>query len=141
MGRIVVKCEKCGEIGLTSNTINPIDKINNCGGRMTQVNLTEEEFDLLCNISSENSFLDAMIELKKNDIIEYNLKMSQFKSQAAQEQTAKIQSDTRPRCPHCKSLNISKIGAGERITSVAMLGVFSKKINKSFKCKKCGYTW
>ena len=49
--------------------------------------------------------------------------------------------DNVPHCPHCKSTNISKIGAGERIGSIAMLGIFSKKINKSFKCKSCGYTW
>lgn len=47
----------------------------------------------------------------------------------------------KPHCPTCNSTNIQKIGAGERIGSVAMLGLFSKKINKSFKCKNCGYTW
>ncbi len=46
-----------------------------------------------------------------------------------------------PHCPHCNSTKISKIGIGERIGSIAILGVFSKKINKSFKCKNCGYTW
>ncbi len=46
-----------------------------------------------------------------------------------------------PKCPTCSSTNIQKIGTGERAVSVAMLGMFSKKINKSFKCKNCGYTW
>ena len=46
-----------------------------------------------------------------------------------------------PKCPHCNSTNISKIGTAERVGSIAMLGIFSKKINKSFKCKSCGYTW
>ncbi|MBD5395907.1 MAG: hypothetical protein HDR71_16975 [Lachnospiraceae bacterium] len=46
-----------------------------------------------------------------------------------------------PKCPTCQSINITKIGTGERVASVAMLGIFSKKINKSFKCKNCGYTW
>ena len=45
------------------------------------------------------------------------------------------------KCPTCQSTNISKIGTAERVGSVAMLGIFSKKINKSFKCKSCGYTW
>lgn len=45
------------------------------------------------------------------------------------------------KCPTCSSTNIQKIGTGERVASVAMLGIFSKKINKSFKCKNCGYTW
>lgn len=46
-----------------------------------------------------------------------------------------------PKCPHCQSTNISKIGTVERVGSIAMLGIFSKKINKSFECKNCGYTW
>ena len=45
------------------------------------------------------------------------------------------------KCPTCQSTNVSKIGTAERVGSVAMLGIFSKKINKSFKCKSCGYTW
>lgn len=46
-----------------------------------------------------------------------------------------------PKCPTCQSTDIQKIGTGERVASVAMLGIFSKKINKSFKCKNCGYMW
>lgn len=48
---------------------------------------------------------------------------------------------TRVKCPTCSSTNASKIGGVERATSVFGLGLFSKKINKSFKCKSCGYTW
>lgn len=46
-----------------------------------------------------------------------------------------------PHCPTCNSTNIEKIGTLERGTSIAMWGLFSKKINKSFKCKNCGHTW
>ena len=45
------------------------------------------------------------------------------------------------KCPTCNSTDIRKISTGERMMSVGMLGLFSKKINKSFKCNKCGYTW
>lgn len=47
----------------------------------------------------------------------------------------------KPKCPTCSSTNIQKIGTGERAVSVAALGIFSNKMNKSFKCKNCGYTW
>ncbi len=50
-------------------------------------------------------------------------------------------SDNTPRCPTCGSTNIRKIDGLERGTSVLMLGLFSKKINKTFKCKNCGHTW
>lgn len=47
----------------------------------------------------------------------------------------------KPKCLTCGSTNVKKIGAGERVVSVSMFGIYSKKINKSFKCKNCGYTW
>ncbi len=46
-----------------------------------------------------------------------------------------------PECPTCHSKNIQRISGVERGASIVMLGLFSKKINKSFKCKNCGYTW
>lgn len=48
---------------------------------------------------------------------------------------------SKPKCPHCQSTNIAKISGTERAMSVIGLGILSKKINKSFKCKNCGYTW
>ncbi len=46
-----------------------------------------------------------------------------------------------PRCPTCGSVNVEKISNLNRGVSVAMWGAMSKKINKSFKCKNCGFTW
>ncbi len=44
-------------------------------------------------------------------------------------------------CPYCHSTDTRKIGDGERAVSVLGLGLFSNKINKSFKCKNCGGTF
>lgn len=52
-----------------------------------------------------------------------------------------LQTSNTPKCPTCGSTNIRKISTGERMVSVGMLGLFSKKISKSFKCNSCGYTW
>lgn len=46
-----------------------------------------------------------------------------------------------PKCPTCGSLNVRHISGGERVASVGFFGIFSKKINKTFKCENCGYTW
>lgn len=46
-----------------------------------------------------------------------------------------------PKCPTCQSANIRKIGSVERGASIWAFGLFSKKINKTFKCNSCGYTW
>lgn len=47
----------------------------------------------------------------------------------------------KPKCPTCGSTNIKKIGSIERGASIAAFGIFGKKINKTFKCNNCGYTW
>ncbi|RHC45949.1 hypothetical protein DW839_31840 [Enterocloster bolteae] len=52
-----------------------------------------------------------------------------------------IQQQNIPKCPTCNSTNIEKIGGLERGASIVMWGLFSKKINKTFKCKNCGHTW
>ena len=44
-------------------------------------------------------------------------------------------------CPTCHSTNVVKIDGLERGTSILMWGLFSKKRDKTFKCKHCGYMW
>lgn len=113
-----------------------------CHCELIDTVLTKDEYLTIEKISSEHSFIQAMVKLKESNPIEYQLKLNQFKLQ--QEQTKKEeqqQESSKPKCPICNSTNIKKIGTGERVVSVAMLGIFSKKINKSFKCKNCGYTW
>ena len=46
-----------------------------------------------------------------------------------------------PKCPTCGSTNARKMGSIERGASILTFGIFSKKINKTFKCNNCGYTW
>lgn len=47
----------------------------------------------------------------------------------------------KPKCPTCNSTNVKPISALKRGESIATIGVFSNKINKSFEYKNCGYTW
>lgn len=141
MGNIVKKCNKCGRFCVCSDSDYLIDGYKGCDGLMIDTGITFDEYLVISKVSDDDNFLQAMIDLKEKDIIEYNLKMSQFKSQLEQQKSCKTQNDTTPRCPHCKSTNIKSISALNRGTSIAMLGVFSKKINKSFECKSCGYTW
>lgn len=42
------------------------------------------------------------------------------------------------RCKYCNSTNVKKISGFSRIESVAMFGIFSKKIHKEFHCNNCG---
>jgi len=46
-----------------------------------------------------------------------------------------------PKCPTCGSTNVKRIGLAESTGSIGTLGIFSKKINKTYKCLSCKYTW
>lgn len=46
-----------------------------------------------------------------------------------------------PKCPTCQSTNIRRISMIESGASIFAFGILSKKINKTFKCNSCGYTW
>ncbi len=136
---VIRKCLKCNKIGIYNEGI--VHGANGCNGDTIECNISYNDFIILCSISDDNDFFQAMIDLKEKDIIEYNLKMSQFRTQLEQQKASKAQSDTTPKCPHCHSSNIRPISGLGRGASVAMWGAFSKKINKSFECKSCGYTW
>ena len=135
---LIKKCPKCGRIGrCTSDYMKCF-----CGEEtLVETVMSDNEYCLLCDISSDDDFLNAMVDLKEKDPIEFQLKMSQFKTQVQQQESIKTQNDNTPRCPHCKSTNIKSISGLNRGASIAMWGIFSKKINKSFECKQCGYTW
>ena len=80
-----------------------------------------------------------MIKLHDDDIIEYELKMSQFRSQVeAQEAEAerKKVEESKPRCPKCGSTSIT---AGQKGYSfwTGFLGS-NKTVNR---CSNCGHTW
>lgn len=87
-----------------------------------------------------DNMLDEVIAFNNNQIpADYNETLEQMRAnnraRIAQSQASK------PKCPTCGSMNIRKIGAGERVASVVGLGLLSKKINKTWKCNNCGHTW
>lgn len=60
------------------------------------------------------------------------------------EDSEKLYGDSKEKdieCPTCHSKSVQPISGVERGASIIGLGIFSKKINKSYKCKHCGYTW
>lgn len=137
MDNIVLKCNKCGRFficGVTED-IGKIDNYKNCGGQMLDTGLFYDEASIIRKISSDNAFLDAMIELKKNDIIEFNLKMSQFKSQLSQTQMTK-DNNNKVKCPKCNCIDIGVVNRGYSFWT-GFIGS-GKPMNV---CKKCGYKW
>lgn len=111
-----------------------------CGGKNTMRN---EEEDTLNAISTDPQFLQAMRDLKEKDIIEYELKMSQFRSQIEQKNQAQATQAKMnvPHCPTCGSTNIEKISAGKKIKGSILFGLFSSDVRNQMHCKSCGHKW
>lgn len=110
-----------------------------CGTKLAQTNITKSDFSIIQKISKNRDFIQAMIDLHDKDIVEYELKMSQFRIQAEQQKSIKneqINNDIQ--CPYCKSNNINKISSTSRVASTYLLGLGSKKIGKQWHCNKCG---
>ena len=85
-----------------------------------------------------------MQNLKKSDIIEYELKMSQFRTQYEQQEAikqARKEEKNQPKCPTCQSTNIKKIPATSKATNALLFGLFGNKRNKQWHCNNCGYEW
>lgn len=55
--------------------------------------------------------------------------------------TKSIQESNVPRCPTCQSTDIKKISGLSKAGSVAMWGVFSRKVYKQWHCNNCGSEW
>ena len=77
---------------------------------------------------------DHRDEILAKQSAEFDAKMAHGK--AILEEQSRV-----PKCPTCQSTNIRKMGGIERGASIYAFGIFSKKINKTFKCQNCGYTW
>ena len=144
MEYIETLCDNCGHL-----LYSPIDITNhNCGGKLIPLELEHDDYITLCRVWSTGNEVDytvhwdlynAMVELKKNDIIEYNLKMTQFRTQVSQQKQQ--QESIKPHCPTCNSSNIKLISTTSKVVNTAMFGIFGTKRHKTFHCSNCGYEW
>lgn len=100
------------------------------------LNITMGELIIIAKISTDKNFCQSIINLKENDIIEYQLKLSQFKTQLEQQKNNKTQSNDKIKCPKCGSTFITTGARGVNFT-FGLIGA-SKTVNR---CAKCGHTW
>ncbi len=127
-------CKKCGKYGGSCSLDAKIHK--NCGGELIDTGISHDELMIIRKTSPDNSFLDAMIDLKEKDIIEYNLKMSQFKAQLQQQKSSAPRTGSMVRCPKCGSPNIT---AGQR--GYSLLTGFVGSGSTVNRCANCGHKW
>lgn len=118
-----------------------------CGGILTDTCLTSTDFIEIDNAYDGNRrFLESMIKLADRDIIEFELEMGEVRHRsdiiAANRRAERAaRRASLPKCPTCQSTDIQKMSGFERGVSIFGLGLFSKKINKTYKCNQCGYMW
>ena len=142
-------CKKCGRIILFIIE----DKLE-CDCCHSKVSPVPDEFlvgksQMVINKNLKQQFINEYIktspefdqylfdhrdEILAKQSAEFDAKMAHGK--AILEEQSRV-----PKCPTCQSTNIRKMGGIERGASIYAFGIFSKKVNKTFKCQNCGYTW
>lgn len=142
-------CPKCGfhSAGFgESGKDNIYIKCKYCNTNMIQTDETGDEFvDNFCtySVKGEDYFKIFAKKYGGDQFSEeaYEDRIRTVKRENSARQSTQRQSSNIPHCPTCGSSNIRKIGAGERTASILGLGLFSRKINKTWKCNNCGHTW
>lgn len=102
--------------------------------------LSNEEYSTVCKTCGQDLIFEMSRPYNpKNNIRQANSMNSRSRA-TTQRQTQSI-NEYVPKCPTCGSTNTRKMGSIERGASILTFGIFSKKINKTFKCNNCGMTW
>lgn len=107
-----------------------------CNSKMIKTPLLVEEYAYITLISEDRDFIDAMIELKQKDIIEFKTKIAQFRAQVDAQEERERQERNLPRCPKCNSTSIATVNRGYSFFT-GFLGS-GKPMNV---CQSCGYKW
>ena len=140
------KCTTCNyniiEIpGLTaSELLRSFDKQKYFADHNIHPVISEEDAKTIMDATNKNEdILNAMIELKQKDVIEYGIKLAQFKPAAEVEEAKqqekleqeRIREMNIPRCPKCGSTQIQMV---PRKWSL-MTGFFTNKVDRV--CMNC----
>lgn len=109
-----------------------------CKSTIKDSGINYDEYKIISKISNDNAFLEAMIDLKQKDIIEYELKMGQFRNQVEQQksiqnQQAQVRQESSvPKCPKCGSTEFTPV----RKKFSLLTGFATNKVE--LICNKCG---
>lgn len=132
----VTICSKCKMQWLYKPDETPIrTTCSRCNSPVIHTNITAEEMFLIERISEDRDFLNAMIELKKNNIIEYQTKIAQYR-QIAKADGCYDKPKPKICCPKCGSESITTGQRGYSLLT-GFLGS-NKTVNR---CANCGYKW
>lgn len=134
-------CMVCGTENEDTDFCQVCHVPKKCFIDIEQLNIPTDDIITLARISNDKNFLQSMNDLYNKDVIEYNLKLSQFKTNTEQQKQATIQQHNQsqsnlPHCPKCGSTAISTVNRGFSIVT-GFIGSGSPRN----VCQKCGYKW
>lgn len=98
---------------------------------MVNINFPAQDLAIIEQISEDVSFIEAMMNLRSKDIVEYTAKLSQFKSQLGEQKNSS--SENQVKCPKCGSTNIQMV---QRKWSL-LTGFMTNKVDRV--CVSCKY--
>ena len=110
-----------------------------CKNKFVDLSLTSEEYEtIVYGNNAPVELIDAMVELKDKDIIEFETKMAQFRASAAQIKAAEQKAEEeakKPKCPKCKSTNVQIVPRKWSLFA----GFATNKTDRV--CANCKYKW
>lgn len=149
-----VFCNKCGRVNFANpNRVSRCDICQNIQQHVPEKyikndeTLTNNECEI--RINEPNGLIEELVKISpefdpylfehKSEIL--TEKSARYETQKAQSQSILEEASRKPKCLTCGSTNIRRMSAVETGASVLAFGLFSKKINKTFKCSNCSFTW
>ncbi len=125
----------CYVCGYTCDENNIPEKCPQCNCHSAHFEKMDMRYELR-KISTDKSFVDAMMKLYEQDPIEYSIKLAQFKEIADNKRKAEEAERLIPKCPKCGSKSITTGQKGYGLV-MGFLGS-NKTVNR---CGSCGHTW
>ena len=107
-----------------------------CGTNFINIDFPAIDLKVIIQISQDLSFIESMIQLQQDNIIEYESRMSQFRTQVQQQENSRAQAANTVKCPRCGSTNIT---AGQR--GFSLLTGFVGSGRTVNRCANCGHKW
>lgn len=106
-----------------------------CKHKLEDIDISSKDYLNIVEISGDKHFIQAMIKLKQDDIIEFRSRMSQFITLLKQQEGNK----NVPCCPICQSTDLSKISSVWKAARIGLFGIFgADDIGKTWECNNCG---
>ena len=109
-----------------------------CNVQRVETDITDDE-EWGMSKRQKEELINHYIETLIKDT--YDPKAREYREANEEEIFSGYVPESKPTCPTCHSQNVQRISGIERGASVIGFGLLSNKINKSFKCRSCGYTW